>query len=315
MQQTEGGRKPVPGRSRLSRVIQFPLVRFVVAVVVVNAAVNLARFLVPSFSVGDGTGRGVDFGLYSLYTLVMTLVTLFSYAAYVRVVERRAVTELSLSRAPKDLGLGILLGAGFMAATVAIIWLLGGYEFTWTYAWAGVFAALLSAILAGVGEEIIFRGILLRITEEGLGTWVALAISAAAFGAVHIFNPDATVVGAAAIAVEAGIFIGALYILIRRLWVCIGLHAAWNFIQGGIFGIPVSGTGASAGLLSAEPVGPVLLSGDEFGAEASLVAMVLGLTLGIYFLGRAVKQGRIVQPFWRRRSIVRNGETLSQPGA
>ena len=107
-------------------------------------------------------------------------------------------------------------------------------------------------------EEIAFRGVLLRITEEALGTWLALALSAAVFGAIHIFNPDATVVGGVFIAIEAGIFIGTLYILTRRLWVPLGLHAAWNFTQGGIFGIPVSGSGASAGLLSAEPIGPVL---------------------------------------------------------
>ena len=58
-----------------------------------------------------------------------------------------------------------------------------------------------------------------------------------------------------------------------------------------------------------------MLSGGEFGAEGSVVVMVIGLALGIYFLGRAVQRGRIVQPFWRRRDIVRNGEALPQQGS
>ena len=295
VQQSGSGGAPLRGRKRLSRVI---------IAAVVALAIYFLVATVPGFWILGWVGVG---GL-SLLTFVVVFVAIFAYVAYVRVVERRAITELSLSRAPAEVGVGVLLGVGYMAATLGLIWLLGGYEFTWTYAWTGVFVSLLVGLLAAVGEEIVYRGILLRITEEALGTWLALALSAAVFGAGHVFNPDATVVDTVAIAVEAGILLGAVYVLTRRLWVCIGLHAAWNFTQGGIFGVPVSGTGASMGLLSAEPVGPVLLSGGDFGPEASVVAVVLGLALGIYFLGRAVKQGRIVQPFWRRENTARKGE-------
>jgi uncharacterized protein len=315
MQESDTGRTPVSGRSRLNRVIQFPLVRLFIALVAVYAALGLAAF-VPGPSTQDVLGGEVGFGVLPLLSLAAPLATILAYVAYVRVVERRPVTELAVSRAPVELGAGVLLGACYMSATVGIIWLLGGYEFVWTHAWSVLFAQLLSiGISAGVIEEILFRGILFRITEEALGTWLALALSAAVFGAVHIFNVNATVVGAVAIAIEAGILLSALYVLTRRLWVSIGLHAAWNVTQGGIFGVPVSGNEASAGLLSAEPVGPVLLSGGEFGAEGSIVAMVLGLILGVYFLVRSVQRGRIVRPFWQRRDISRKREALSQQGA
>ena len=61
------------------------------------------------------------------------------------------------------------------------------------------------------------------------------------FGALHLGNPDATAFGAFAIAVEAGVLLGALYVWTGRLWLSIGMHATWNFFQGYVFGATVSG--------------------------------------------------------------------------
>ena len=53
-------------------------------------------------------------------------------------------------------------------------------------------------------EEILIRGVIFRITEESLGTWLAMAFSAILFGLLHMLNPGATWVAALCIAVEAG---------------------------------------------------------------------------------------------------------------
>ena len=114
--------------------IQFPLVRFVIALAVLWALTFVAQGVIRTMG-GILLGSESDsVTLTYLLALVTPLTYILGYAAYVRLVERRAVTELSLSRAPKELGLGVLLGAGFMTATVGIIWLLGGYELTRTYA-------------------------------------------------------------------------------------------------------------------------------------------------------------------------------------
>ena len=94
--------------------------------------------------------------------------------------------------------------------------------------------------------------------------------------------------------------LGAIYMLTRRLWAAIGLHAAWNFAQGGIYGIPVSGL-ASAGLLRERPSGPALLTGGAFGAETSLPALVLATGFGVALLAACVTRDRVV-PFRPRRS-------------
>jgi membrane protease YdiL (CAAX protease family) len=133
--------------------------------------------------------------------------------------------------------------------------------------------ALAAAVLAGVFAELLVRGLLFRVVEQAQGTWVALASSAVVFGALHLFNPGATVVTAAAIALQAGVLLGLAYVVTRRLWLPIGLHVAWNAIQGGVFGSPASGI-PTEGLLRSQLTGPALLSGGGFGVEGSVVTVL-----------------------------------------
>jgi len=148
-------------------------------------------------------------------------------------------------------------------------------------------------------EEILIRGLLFRIMEETLGTWIALAISAVIFGFLHLANPNATLWGAIAIAIEAGIMLAAAYVFTRRLWLPIGIHFAWNFSQGAIFGVAVSGNEVQ-GLLQSTLSGPTLLSGGAFGAEASIIAVMICLLAGIALTTLAMKKGNFIQPFWAK---------------
>src|SRR3546814_14021170 len=85
------------------------------------------------------------------------------------------------------------------------------------------------------------RGVIFRLIERWLGSWIALAISAALFGAGHLANPNASWFAAVCIALEAGIMLGAIYMVTRRLWAAVGIHAAVNFTPGGVYGIAISG--------------------------------------------------------------------------
>ena len=256
-------------------------------------------------------GADGDSPLHLLITLALALTAIGAYYIYVRVIERRPVTELSRSGAARELGLGVLLGAGLFTLTSAILSLLGVYQVVGVGAWVGVLTVLVTSVGAGVTEEILFRGIFFRIVEEGLGSWIALLLSALFFGLTHLGNPNASLLSAIAIALEAGILLAAVYMLTRRLWLAIGLHIAWNFTQGGIFGVAISGF-ASDGLLQGRLTGPVLLSGGSFGAEASVVAIIVCLTAGLLLLMRARQKGRVVEPFWKRRH--REASQPSTPG-
>jgi len=237
----------------------------------------------------------------ALYLTGFVLPALLAYLFLVRTVERRAVDELAWRRLPRGLAAGALAGAALFSAVVGVLWLAGSYRVAGANPQAHWLQALLMVGLgAGIGEEIITRGVLFRIVEEGLGTWWALAISALFFGAAHIFNPGATAWSSAAIAIEAGILLALLYHVTRSLWPCIGLHAAWNFMQGTVYGIPVSGTRADGWLVSSRG-GPDWLSGGAFGAEASVVALLVCSSLSAALLAVALRRRSIVPPAWRRR--------------
>ncbi len=161
-------------------------------------------------------------------------------------------------------------------------------------------APLAMAASSAVTEEILARGIVFRILEEWLGTWAALAISSALFGLAHLGNPHATLWSALAIGMEAGTMLAAAYMLTRRLWLPIGIHAAWNYTQGAIFGVAVSG-GEMKGLFQGEMRGPSWLSGGEFGAEASAIAVLVCTSGAAILLTKVVRARGVRAPSWARR--------------
>jgi hypothetical protein len=95
-----------------------------------------------------------------------------------------------------------------------------------------------------------------------------------------MFNSGATTVSTVAIALEAGVLLGAAYAACGSLWLPIGLHFGWNFTEGGVFGVAVSGRKAGAGIVNMPLSGSALWTGGQFGPEASLVAVAVCLVAG-----------------------------------
>ncbi len=222
------------------------------------------------------------------------------YWLFVRYVERGAFTDFARAGAVKEAAIGVLIGFGLFSAVVAVMAAFGDYHIVGTHGLIVLLPVFGMALISGVGEEIVLRGVFFRYAEAWLGSWTALALSAALFGALHIGNPNATLLAAVAIMLEAGIMLAAIYMITRRLWGAMGLHFAWNFTQGGIYGIAVSGN-ATKGVINAQVSGPTLITGGSFGAEASLPAMLIATGAGIAMLVYAHRQGRFVAPRWVRR--------------
>jgi membrane protease YdiL (CAAX protease family) len=264
---------------------------------------------VPEILFSFGTGRPAAVKLAA--ALLGVVVAVGIYVLAVRFMERRPVVELERDGAVRGLVVGVLLGVGLFSVVIGVIAALGGYRVVGTGTVGGVVSLFAASLFAGVVEELVFRGVVFRVLEELTGTWWALALSAALFGGLHFGNPGATAWGALAIAIEAGVLLGAAYVATRRLWVPIGLHFAWNFTQGGVFGVTVSGSGEGGeGLLTSRLSGPDLLSGGAFGAEASIFAVLLCLLLAVLFLRIAVRAGRIKPPRWSapaKAAAARNG--------
>jgi membrane protease YdiL (CAAX protease family) len=234
------------------------------------------------------------------FVLLAVPIAFLAYWGYVRLIEHRIATEIAFLGAPKELGLGVLLGLGLFTTTIGLLWGFGFYQVTGTNGWSILIASLSLSVMSGFVEELLIRGIIFRIMEESLGTWIALSLSALLFGFLHLGNPNASLTSAIAIALEAGLLLGACYVLTRRLWLAIGVHFAWNFAQGGIFGVAVSGN-ASKGLLQSYLVGPEVLSGGAFGAEASVFAVAVCVTGFLFIINKARHQGQLLKPFWMRK--------------
>jgi membrane protease YdiL (CAAX protease family) len=271
----------------MQKVSQLPLIRLILGFVIVFLPVAIGHMVLGSLPLSR-LWRSI---LVAAYTLP---VAYGAYYVFVHFIERRKMTELSLSGAARELVQGILIGGLFFSSIIAILALAGAYRVSGLNPWSVLLPPFFFGISAAVFEEILFRGVLFQGIERSLGSWMALVISAVIFGGLHLMNKEATLVGVIGIMLQTGITMGAAFMLTRRLWLAMGIHFAGNFTQGGIFGSVVSGNGAESGILRSTFTGPDWLTGGAFGIEASLVTIALGLLVGILLIWRASRKGNII---------------------
>lgn len=275
-----------PGK--LWAVLQHPLTRMLIGF----GAIVLLAF--PILAAGSALHlHGLAFA--SLH-LLSGLVAWAIYLVYVRVLERRTAAELELPHLLPRFATGFAIGAAMYCVTIGILWLSGTYQATGLNPGEMVFVVFINALGAALLEEIAVRGVVFRIMEGSLGTWIALTISALFFGLLHAINPGANWQSVVGIALQGGLILAAAYVYARKLWLAIGLHCAWNFASGGIFGSDPK----SHSLLAAHLQGPEWLTGGADGLDASVVATLVCLVATVGFLLLARRRGHIIAPYWRR---------------
>lgn len=146
-------------------------------------------------------------------------------------------------------------------------------------------------LLVGVVEEVIFRGILFRLIADKWNIAVGLTTSSLLFGLAHLGNPGATLWAALAIALASGWLFGMAYAYHQTIWVPVGMHWAWNYLEGGIFGCAVSGTPLDyRPLITPKISGTDLLSGGAFGPEASIICVAIGIGISIVYTVLYIKK-------------------------
>ncbi|HEX4294362.1 MAG TPA: CPBP family intramembrane glutamic endopeptidase [Rhizomicrobium sp.] len=277
------------------------IVRFVILFVLTICAYAGAQFLqvwaVPHVPAENRENAAIA------AEIVCAIVLLLIYGASVRLLEHRRIDELAPQSAPANLLAGAAIGLGLFAAVIAALSAMGIAHVGHFNSGQSLRGATDMAILSGIGEELIFRGVVFRIFEEMFGSLVALIVSAAFFGATHLANPGATLTSGVAIALEAGVLLGASYMMVRNLWLPIGLHFGWNFAESAIFGSVVSGN-AFKGLFATTMTGPELLTGGKFGPEASVVAVAICAAVAAAILVVAVRRGE-----WKTLYLAINDKT------
>jgi hypothetical protein len=107
------------------------------------------------------------------------------------------------------------------------------------------------------------------------------------FGAIHIYNADATLISVL-VTMLAGVLLSVAYLRTHALWLAWGFHLAWNLSMGAIFGLPVSGLTTFSTIVQTNTAGPRWLTGGAYGPEAGLFTFIV-LIVGIVALVRVTR--------------------------
>ncbi|MBX7054757.1 MAG: CPBP family intramembrane metalloprotease [Pyrinomonadaceae bacterium] len=183
---------------------------------------------------------------------------------------------------------GNVLGFATLGLAVGIAMIFGGmkFELNGSGGWRALFVSLISSFLvfaaASAFEEALFRGYILQtFARSGLAP-LAIGITSVFFGAVHAGNPNAGTISTIN-TVIAGIWFGVAYLKTRDLWFVWGLHLMWNFAQGSVFGIEVSGMHdlVTMPLMKEIDSGPLWLTGETYGIEGGIACTVALIVSGL----------------------------------
>jgi uncharacterized protein len=273
--------------------LAFPLVRLVAILVVFASLLALTLPALHAF--------------HARSALVSWIVAALALAVMI------AVERLAVGRPPRAIGLdprnlvrdviaGLILGTVLFSSVVLVLATAGSYRVGAMHASADLALAALILVPSAAVEEVLFRGVLFRLVEEWAGTWIGLAVSAIAFGLIHRANPGATWLSSLAIAVEAGVLLAAAFVVTGNLWFPIGVHFAWNFCEGPIWGTQISGHEFLTSVVTPHVTGPQWLTGGSFGPEAGVPAIIVGSIAAIALLVNARRRDLFKPQKWKRAS-------------
>lgn len=214
------------------------------------------------------------------------LATLVCWAAF------RVPTGLRDAQWLSKLGLGLVLGFAALSVCVLAPVLVGATSLR--PGGLGLSGALGMGLLqlvtlapAGIGEEVMMRGLAFQALRRRAGDLVAVLVSGSLFGVLHLNNPESSWLASLIIAL-VGIWFALLAVRTGSLWMSVGVHVAWNWAEGFFFGQPVSGNAPGRSLFSAGVAEPGFWSGGAFGPEAAgWTAVVLIATIALTAARRA----------------------------
>lgn len=274
-----------------SSVIKIVLALLVFLVVVVIGQQVVSRLL--SITTLDKDVRNVIKAVFVSSSVII------SYVLFFKNYERRKVVEFAYQGLVKNLIIGTSVGFILQSLTILVIYLNGGYRIVAINPLSFIVIPFVTMLTVSIIEEVLVRGIIFRITEEKLGSYIALTISSLIFGALHLANPHSSLLSGLCVT-TAGFLLGSVFIYSRNLWFPIALHFAWNFTQSGIFGAVTSGNEKSSSLLEAKIQGLEIITGGEFGPESSIQATLICLIAAVIFLFLSFKGNKIIKPYWRQ---------------
>lgn len=215
-----------------------------------------------------------------LFSTAAVIVACFFYG---RVIEKRSWVSLGFTKrgAIGEYAAGLGIGFVLFGGAVAFCAVTGNLSLSFNSAPAVglIILYFLGYMVQGMSEEILCRGCIMVSMQKSGRLWVAVLTNTLIFAGLHLGNPGVTPLAMVNLALF-GLF-ASLYTLRRgSLWGIGAIHSIWNFAQGNIFGISVSGLSGNPSIMTATASeGGALIHGGAFGMEGGLgvtIVLVVG---------------------------------------
>ncbi|NMA12514.1 MAG: CPBP family intramembrane metalloprotease [Chloroflexi bacterium] len=232
----------------------------------------------------EANPRGIVFAM-----LLGTLVTILLSVFVARVIEKRPMRSIGFKGETffRDYLIGFLLGALAIALVGGVALAIGAMRFENMSAatpWGWLVLFLLGFLIQGLSEEVALRGYYMVSLKNRASTAVAIGLSSLVFAALHLMNSGITAISFVNLVLFA-VFAGIYFFKTDSIWGIAAFHSAWNFVQGNVLGILVSGIQIDATIFKLIPVeGQELFSGGAFGLEGGLIVTLLCVILIVIML-------------------------------
>jgi membrane protease YdiL (CAAX protease family) len=289
-------------KATIQRVLFFPITKMIVGIVVCfSLFVAFQNFISKPLFYGIIQDKSIA---DPIIHLVSVTVLLLSYYCLFRFYDNRKITELSIKHLPKEMFGGFALGFLTISLTIAILYFLGHFQFFSISAEHYSLKLFGLLMLAALIEDLFFRGIIVRISENWLGTNIALIIGML-FETDHLFNPNANLFSVFFILIW-GFTMAMLFVYTKRIWLPFFFHLGWNFAQP-FYGSNLTGLDDMGRIIQSKLDGPEIFTGGAVGVEGSIFTALFLLLIGITLYILAKKEGKIIsRPVSVNRPIAGN---------
>lgn len=281
----------------LQKIFSFFFTKIIIGIVVVAGSVAFTewagRLLLDRTQMTDELKNAI-IGIADAAIALLSYVLLFTFY------EKRKIKELSVASFPKNALTGFSSGLILQSLLILVIYIFGSYSILRINPVSFLLPAFTAAFTAGFVAEIILTGIIFRLTEERLGTFIAIIILVLLFTIVHANSKGATFLSVLSTTMQAGFLLSATYIFSRSLWFPIFFHFAWDFAEPGIFGGINPGITINQSLINSKIDGHTLITGGQFGPGNSVQSVIICLITGFIFLWLARQKNNFIQPYWKK---------------
>lgn len=234
-------------------------------------------FLAAFITNGNSRVFTSDTSIY-ITSLFSTISLIIICLLYTRWVEVRSLHSIGITkkRFITNYSIGLLIGFCMLSALVALLVISGQLTF-YSISFGQlplIFLFFLGYIVQGASEEFLCRGILMTAISARNGVPLGILLNSILFGLLHFFNPGFSLLPFLNI-VLVGVFFSIFSYVNDNIIGACAIHSMWNFAQGNIYGISVSGNTLTPSLLKIDVLKESLLSGGSFGAEGGLICTVV----------------------------------------